>query len=223
MVPLGKSLLQLRLATDADIETIADEERLTFSGDDELTSPYDSKYLEDISEEIKRNNKEKEIQIIFRRSPVDITNRYNYVLDKYKDIIIPIEPLWSNKSENWSTLFPYFNDVKLLANICYHSDLVMNIGSTMALDFAFFDKPAAYLNYDTNKGEKWSVNTIYKFQHFRSMPNKSSVYWINSKEEIIESIRKAFHNKDSLAKDWLKIINISNDNISLNIVHQITN
>ncbi|AUC84416.1 hypothetical protein CW731_03475 [Polaribacter sp. ALD11] len=196
---------------------------ICFSGDDELTSPYDPIYLEHLSEEIKKNNKEESIQILFRRSPVDISNRYNYVLEKFKEIIVPVAPLWSNESDNWSTLFPYYRDVELLANICFHSDLVINIGSTMAHDFAFYNNPAAYLNYDTCYDKNWSVDTIYKFQHFRSMPTNQEVYWINSKNNFLSTINKAIDNKHSLGKDWLKIINIENENISLNIVNEILN
>lgn len=193
---------------------------ICFSGGDELTSPYDQNYLQDIAEEIKKNNQENRLQILFRRCPVDTSKRYDEVLKKYQGIVIPIDPLWSNKSEHWSTLFPYYEDIKLLANVCEHSDLVFNIGSTIALDFAAFNKPAAYLNYDTNKDKDWSVNTIYNFEHFKSMPNKNQVYWVNSKKDIISVINKAIKTKYSLGKDWFNIINISED-ISLNIVNQI--
>ncbi|PWG04283.1 hypothetical protein [Polaribacter aquimarinus] len=192
-----------------------------FSGGDELTSPYDQNYLQDIAEEIKKNKKENEIQILFRRCPVDISSRYDKVIEKYKDLIIPIHPLWSNDSKHWSTLFPYYDDIKLLANICKHSDLVFNIGSTIALDFAAFDRPAAYLNYDTCEDKNWSVKTIYNFEHFKSMPDKNQVFWVNSKNDILKIIEKASKTNFSLGKDWFNIINIDNDNISLNIVNQI--
>ncbi|SHN09659.1 hypothetical protein [Polaribacter sp. KT 15] len=196
---------------------------ICFSGDDELTSPYDPNYLEDLADEILKNNKENDVQIIFRRSPVDLSGRYDKVINKYKAFIVPIRPLWSNNREHWSTLFPSFNDVKLLANICKHSDLVINLGSTMAHDFAIFNKPAAYLNYNSVIDKRWSVETIYKFQHFRSMPNQNQLYWINSKEEILKIINLAINHKKSLGKEWLRVINCDNKNSSLNIVNQILN
>ena len=196
---------------------------ICFSGDDELTSPYDPIYLKDLCEEILNNGYADKLQILFRRSPVDLTGRYNDILEKYKDIVIFLEPLWSNDTKHWTTLYPYYEDIKMLTNICAHSDLVINLGSTMAHDFAFFNKPCAYLNYDTIKDINWSVKTIYKFQHFKSMPTKESVYWINKKEDFIPVIVNAIGNKKCLGKDWLKVVNLDYKNIAENIVNNLIN
>lgn len=184
---------------------------ICFSGDDELTSPYDPNYLEDLAEVIMKNNLQDKIQVIFRRSPVDLSGRYDAIINKF-NFIVSIEPVWSNTQKFWTQLFPYYDDVKLLANICKHSDLVINLGSTMAHDFAIFDNPAAYVNYDVIEDESWSVNTIYNYQHFKSMPHKDVVYWINSKEDFMTVLEQALLQKKSLGKDWLKIINKPNSN-----------
>lgn len=183
---------------------------ICFSGDDMLTSPHDPKYLEDLAEAIIKNNYQDKIQIVFRRSPVDLSGRYDEVLIKYSNILFPIEPKWSNTQKFWTQLFPYFEDVKLLANICNYCDLVINVGSTMAHDFTIFNNPAAYINYDTVEDKHWSVKTIYNFQHFKTMPYKDVVYWINSKEAFILVLDKALKHKKSLGKNWLNIVNQPN-------------
>lgn len=180
-----------------------------FSGDDELTSPNDPEYLKDLAETIIAGNYEDRIQVIFRRSPVDLSGRYDDILKEYDNILVSIEPEWSNNEKRWTQLFPYYKDVNLLANICKHSDLVINVGSTMALDFAVFNNPAGYINYDAKYHENWSVNTIYRYQHFRSMPNKDVVYWINSKNDYCRIFELVFNNGDSKAKPWLSVINTS--------------
>ena len=188
---------------DLDIDKFT----ICFSGDDELTSPYDPKYLEDLINAVKASDIHNNIQIIFRRSPVDLSGRYDQILDVHRDIVVALEPKWSNTQKQWTQLFPYYEDVNLLANICKHSDLVINVGSTMAHDFAIFDNPAAYINYDAVKDNNWSVTTIYNYQHFKSMPQKEVVYWINSKNDYITVIHQAMKDNHSLAKEWLKIIN----------------
>jgi hypothetical protein len=185
---------------------------ICFSGDDVLTSPYDPQYLEDLAETIIMNKYQDKIQVIFRRSPVDVSGRYNEVLKKYNNILISIEPKWSNTQKYWIELFPYYDDVTLLANICKHCDLVINVGSSMAHDFAVFNNPAAYINYDSVLDRNWSVKTIYNFQHFKSMPDKDVVYWINSKKDFTAVIDKALEYKISLGKDWLKVVNQPNNN-----------
>lgn len=194
---------------------------ICFSGDDEKTSPYDPIYLEDIAQVIIENNVEDNYQIIFRRSPVDLSSRYDAILNKYSNLIIPITPQWSNNNGEWTQLFPYIEDVKLLTNICKHSDLVINVGSTMAHDFACFQKPTAYINYNPKENGKWKIEEIYKYQHFRSIPNKNVVYWIDDKESAYKTIKESILSSKKVTNEWLKIINIGDIDISENIVNEI--
>ena len=196
---------------------------ICFSGDDELTSPHDPKYLEDIVNSLKNSNLDGKIQIVFRRSPVDLSGRYDHIINESDGFIIPIEPIWSNTQKQWTQLFPYFEDVKLLANICKHCNLVINVGSTMAHDFAIFNNPAAYINYDTVLDKKWSIKTIYNYQHFKSMPEKDVVYWINKKEDYTTIIEKCIENKNSLGKEWLNIINSFDNNSAQAITRLLLN
>jgi len=196
---------------------------ICFSGDDSLTSPYDPIYLEDLAKSIVKNNASEKYQIIFRRCPVDLSGRYDNVLEKYKNIIVPIAPQWSNTQEQWTQLYPYVSDVKLLANICKYSDVVVNIGSTMALDFSYFNKPAIYINYNTEHLSDWSVKTIYSFQHFKSMPSKDVVYWVNNKNDFLKQIELAINSKSIIkAQKWMQIINLQETNIEKRIVKCIT-
>tara|TARA_R110002033_G_scaffold169951_3_gene211820 strand:+ start:1892 stop:3265 length:1374 start_codon:yes stop_codon:yes gene_type:complete len=193
---------------------------ICFSGDDELTSPHDPNYLKDFVSSIKNSSLEEKVQIVFRRSPVDVSGRYNNIIKASEGLIFPIEPKWSNTQSQWTQLFPYYEDVKLLANISKHCDLVINVGSTMAHDFAIFDNPAAYINYDTVLDKNWSTNTIYNYQHFKSMPNQDVVYWINSKEDYVKIIEKILKSKQSLGQQWLETIN-SFENNSAQVITQL--
>ncbi|MEL6812512.1 MAG: hypothetical protein AAFP76_14370, partial [Bacteroidota bacterium] len=139
---------------------------LCFSGDDELTSPYDPQYLEDVAEAITQAGKESEYQIVFRRCPVDVSGRYDGVVSKFPKLIVEIPPLWNFNSKIWSAVYPTYDDVKLLVSLAYYTDAVINVGSTMAFDFGMFQKPCFYINYDQPNSSKWTVDVIYRFQHF---------------------------------------------------------
>jgi hypothetical protein len=70
-----------------------------------------------------------------------------------------------------------------------------------------FDKPCIFINYDQliKNNNKWSVKTIYEFQHFRSMNNRNAVIWLNSKDEIISKLTKP--NFDAIAtNNWKNIV-----------------
>ncbi|SEO48920.1 hypothetical protein SAMN05444671_3582 [Flavobacterium sp. CF108] len=192
---------------------------ICFSGDDTKTSPDDPSYLKDIAEEIIKANLQNEYQILLRRCPVDFSGRFDKIVEQYKDLIKEAPPLWYfSKSKEWNTVYPTFDDVKLLVSTAFYSDIVINVGSTMAFDFEMFNKPCIFINYDqSNKNVKdWSVKTIYQFQHFRSMPNENSIIWLNSKDEIAQKVVLQI-NKNVDMIHWKEIILGDYKNASNNI------
>ncbi|MES2411762.1 MAG: UDP-glycosyltransferase [Bacteroidota bacterium] len=187
---------------------------ICFSGDDVTTSPNDPQYLLDVGNAVRAlNAKGNNLGIIFRRCPVDFSNRYDAVLETHNDVIVPVNPEWKNFGESWNTILPTREDLELQINTIFYSGLVINLGSSMVFDFAAFDKPCGFINYDVPNAEypNWSVKKIYNFIHFRSMPAKNVVFWINSPEEIAEKIERML-TKDSneivdTAKHWFEKIN----------------
>ncbi len=177
-----------------------------FSGDDAKTSPHDSSYLRDVAEALAD---QQDIQLIFRQVPVETTARYSKVLEDFPKVV-HINPFWE-KGKYWQQFFPYPKDVSHLVNLAYHCATVINIGSTMALDFALFDHPGLFLKYDHEKNQEWKTETVYRFQHFKSMDGLDAVGWINSKDEILTKVRLAIDHPDKIATDrqvWLKKITV---------------
>lgn len=179
---------------------------ICFSGDDVRTSPYDPFYLNDIATAIEKSSMVDDIQIVFRRCPVDTSGRYDWVLKKFPELIKECAPLWNYNKKVWSAVYPTKDDIKLLVSLAYYSELVINVGSTMAFDFGMFNKPCVYINYDTKKDSNWSVRTIYNYQHFRSMPSEDVVYWFSNKEEIVPIISEAIKKPNTEIDKWFKTI-----------------
>ena len=185
---------------------------ICYSGDDITTCPDDPEYLENIAEAIEKLNQSgNSIGIIFRRCPVDFSKRFDIVLEKYKELIVPINPKWDKIGDGWNTILPSPEDLQLQLNTILHSELVVNLGSSMVFDYAVYSKPCAYINYDVSKkvNINWSVSKIYKYVHFRSMPNKEAVVWLNSKEEIAANLELMLDDSKSTienAKKWFQIV-----------------
>lgn len=186
---------------------------ICYSGDDVTTCPDDPKYLEDIAIAIRELNKKgNALGIVFRRCPVDFSDRYDKVLDDYQDVIIPIAPLWDKIGEGWNTVLPTQADVDLQMNTIAHTELVINLGSSMVFDYVAHNKVCAFINYDVTdkKIPNWSVKKIYNYVHFRSIPNADAVLWINSPQEIAVIIEKGMSKNSSVvesAKQWFETIN----------------
>lgn len=204
---------------------------LCFSGDDITTSPHDELYLKDVAEAVKSlNSQGYKLGIIFRRCPVDFSSRYKWVLEEYKELIVPIAPLWEKQGDSWNAILPQKEDIELQMNIISHTFMVVNIASSMVFDYASFGKPCAYINYNPKIDElKKDTRSIYEYVHFRTMPSKKAVLWINSREEIAEVIHEAVISEAvgavELARQWFETINqkpaqLSSERI-WNKIHQI--
>lgn len=184
---------------------------ICFSGDDVTTSPDDPAYLHDVANTIKKLNKNgNSLGIVFRRSPVDVSGRYQHVISKYKDIIVEIAPKWTSMNESWNAIFPTKDDNILLSNTIAHTEGVINLGSSMVFDYAGFRKPCIYLNYNqpVSSRPNWKIHNCYKYVHFRSMPD-GAVVWLNNKNEIAQKIMSILEDNLSTVKNaqkWFDVI-----------------
>lgn len=180
---------------------------ICYSGDDITTSPDDHQYLADVAAAIVAANLQDQFQILFRRCPVDFSDRYDEVLARYPKLIKSAPPLWNIRSDgHWTEAYPDIADVKLLVSTAFYCDLVINLGSTMALDFAMFNKPCLYINYDQPQraNPDWSVDLIYRFEHFKSMEGLKTVGWIDSVKEIVPLVIRASEAPKTVGPDRLK-------------------
>ncbi|MCI0627138.1 MAG: glycosyltransferase [Acidobacteria bacterium] len=180
-----------------------------FSGDDLATSPYDHIYLDDLARSVKSIAPPQRPQILFRRCPSDCSRRYEAILRAHQEIVVS-DPLWCRSSNNeWSQVVPTKEDVGLLVNVISHSDVVVNFGSTMAMDFAVRNKPAIYIGYTPKQANgKWNHKSIYARPHFRTTHELQPVHWVHSPGDFATVVMEAILNPMAKADErgaWLKL------------------
>ena len=191
-----------------------DKRYICYSGDDITTSPDDPAYLSDIADAIRElNNKGYNLGIIFRRCPVDFSTRFDDVLERNKDIITSIAPKWERIGAGWNTVLSTKEDMILQVNTIFHTEMVINLGSSMVFDYAAHGKPCCFINYDipNSKFPNWSAQMVYDYIHFRSMPDNNAVIWLNSRDEIAKKLETVLSgNTDvvSHAQKWFEKINM---------------
>ena len=187
---------------------------LCYSGDDVTTSPKDPLYLRDVALAIRELNKQGyNLKLIFRRCPVDFSDRYDPVISLFEDEIVPIAPKWSKLGSMWDTILPLKEDLQLLTNLALHTAGVINLGSSMVFDFAIHKKPCFYMNYNYFKNDNVPDQGVYVYDyvHFRSKPNNDVVIWLNNPKEIENKIKKIIKDQESVvfnANLWYQKINM---------------
>jgi hypothetical protein len=179
---------------------------ICYSGDDIVTSPLDQFYLEDLAKSVRElNAKGYNLGIIYRKCPVDFTDRYQIILDIYSDVIVSIDPLWRPVGKNWNEIMPTKADFALQATICEHTLFVANVASSMVFDFVAHQKSCLFFDYEQPQLKKGirDIGQNYNYIHFRSMPNKNAAVWCKNKKELTEVVRQIIDNEISNVPDGL--------------------
>ena len=172
---------------------------ILFSGNDKTTSPNDPIYLKDLCKTIIQLNSKNDdnYRIIFRPNPIDRNEGFNLVLEQYSELITELKPDWfGSDTFVWNKGGPSKRDLLLLVNTILHSELVINMGSTMALDAALLKKASCYINYDVESKYDWTVKRIYRFIHFKMIKKINPVFWVNKRGDMFNVINEALNHPE---------------------------
>jgi hypothetical protein len=192
------------------------KKNICFSAND-LTSPNEVLYLQDLITDLHKHNAFEEYQLLFRQNPADLSGRFNKLLEQNKDFVSNISPIWKTTSkEDWASNIPTKDDIKLLTSTCFYSDVVINLGSTMIFDFSVFSKPCIYIKYN-KENLAFDVDEVYQFQHFRSMPDEDSVGWVHSKDDFYMKIKDVLDRNRVDGRNWFNTVINHYDSSSMKI------
>lgn len=183
-----------------------------YSGDDIVTSPLDQYYVEDLAKSVMELNKKGyNLGLLYRKCPVDFTNRYDAILEKYKEVIVSIAPVWRPIGNNWHEIMPTEEDFAMQANICEHTEFVANIASSMVFDFVAHDKSCLFFDYEQPQLKKGirDIGQNYHYIHFRSMPSKQAALWSFDKNTLTKTVKEILDGDISSVtegKQWFRTI-----------------
>lgn len=190
---------------------------ICYSGDDIASCPRDQDYLADLAAALRRFDEAERPQILFRRSPVDLSSRHDPVLASYPEIVA-VPPRWSTDREgDWQQILPTAEDLELLAAIVHHCDAVANFASTMAFDFALLDKPGLFFAYEPTRSaddeppstyeRNWSSAAMYRLPHQKIVHDLDPVWWARDPERMHEVIADMLEHpgkKTEARRAWIR-------------------
>jgi hypothetical protein len=170
---------------------------LCYSGGDSRTCPEDELHVRIILEQIRSGEIKGNPQLVLRPMPVDNGRRYQALRDEFAELIYA-PPHWvHNPSGSWAHVLPLPSDVQFLANLTTHSDVNINVASTMTLDFAIHDKPIVNIAFDISDPPVLGVplaQLYYQYEHYLPVVQLGATRIALSREELASHINAYLDN-----------------------------
>lgn len=90
-------------------------------------------------------------------------------------------------------------NMKNFVNLLYHSDVVVNIYSTVAVEALVFNKPVINIGFDGYQVRRMnqSVQRFVNLNHFKHVTDTGGVRTVTSEEELFEDLKKYLTNPES--------------------------
>jgi len=189
-----------------------DKKIICYSANDMMSTPHDGLFLEEVCQAIEALPENERPVLMFRPLPSEPPTRYQKALKQYEKFIVVAAPIWRQAPDTsvWHLYYPLPEDLKLLVNIAYHCTGVINIGSTMGVDFSLFNKPTIYLKYNhALPYPRFSTLEVFDFQHFRTMTGLDAVGWAYSPAEITGKLLELLQHPENVGTEkdkWRKLI-----------------
>ena len=197
---------------------------ICFSGNDRTTCPVDPIYLNDLAIAVKKLKEETKIEyhILFRPNPIDRNENFDAIVKNNSDVITEIIPSWKGEDIKWNKGIPTYHDMLLLKNTIMHSEVIINMSSTMSMDAALLNKPAIYIRYDVPSDFHFTVKKTYNFIHFDALKGiDTPVIWLTDRNRIKEILSEIIVAPELTKKGrdiWVeKVINHPIENANKNI------
>jgi hypothetical protein len=184
------TVLLTREAFFRQIEADPNRRLICYSGGDAGTCPDDPAHLRLVLSMVRDGRIHGNPQVLLRPSPVDNGERFAGVRQEFPGLRYA-PPSWTHTRGGWAGVIPLPSDVPFLANLTHHSDLNINVASTMTLDFAIHDRPVVNLAFDVSSPPPLGVplgQLYYQYEHYRPVCDLGAARIARSPEELADHI-----------------------------------
>ncbi len=158
-----------------------------FSGGDAGTCPEDPEHVGILLRLVREGRVPGSPQIVLRPSPVDSGDRYERIRHEFPELLYAA-PSWIRPAAgDWARVVPMPDDVAFLTNLIFHSDVNVNMASTMTLDFAAFDKPIVNLAFDVSNPPLFGRpiwDHYYRYDHYLPVVRLGAARFARSPDEL---------------------------------------
>lgn len=170
---------------------------VTYAGEDPVIAPDAARYVEEIAEWVRDGRLSMPCQLLVRPHPQDDLARYERVR-RLPGVVFdlpgrPSDKYWMDMSRQ---------DLQHLCETLLHSDVVVNVTSTMVVDAAFFDTPSICVGYAYSlpKTHFNSPMRFFEMDHFQHVIKDSATRVVETPEALREGIDR-YLNDPSLDRE----------------------
>lgn len=168
------------------------KKKIVFFSSESVYSPDDDDIADLLYRWVCENKIEREAQLVIRPYPGVTTehDKFDFLQDKEGVYIDWIEnKLKRTNNDAW---YPSIEDISHFMNILSHSDVVINTYSSIAIEAAYFNKQAIWINFDGYKNRPWdmSVKRFSKKLHLKNILETDAVRLVESQDELLIAINE---------------------------------
>lgn len=163
---------------------------ICFSGNNVVNGVEDPHQLRVLMQFIRSGRIKGNPQVVLRPAPVDDGRRFDGVRRDYPELLYA-RPAWTNQSVEWDQVLPLADDIQFLANLIRHSDLNVNFGSTMTLDFAVHDKPVVNAAFDVTSPRVFGMpcyDYCMQYDHYRPVAELGSSRFARTADQLADHV-----------------------------------
>jgi hypothetical protein len=178
---------------------------ILFGGGHFFCAPHEPSFLKQIDEAITSGEIPGNPVVLFRGHPVDKIDRWHVALQGAKNVVVD-DPSPSDGVVGHANMSR--RDIQKLASSLFHSSVHVNVASTMSIDGAIFDRPQIGPAYDDSPSRRYDLTCreLYLHEHFLPITHSGGLEIVNSRNELVQSIRSAFENPGRLAEARKKLV-----------------
>ncbi len=184
---------------------------ICYSGGDEGTCPDDQHHVRILMEQIRTGEIPGKPQVVVRPSPVDPCDRYESVLRDYPEMLFARPEWYHPKSGPWSLCVPYAEDIQFLSNLTRHTDMNVNVASTMTLDFALRDKPVVNIAFDVTYPPPARVplwDLFYSWEHYEPVVKFGAAKFSRSAPQMAQHVSEYLQDTSQDREGRRKLVNL---------------
>jgi CDP-glycerol glycerophosphotransferase (TagB/SpsB family) len=157
---------------------------ITYAGEDPIIAPDAPMYAEQIERAIREGRLSQPAQLLVRPHPQDDPRRW----DRVRQLPGVCFDLPGRQTEHWMDMSR--EDLRRLYETMWHSDVIVNVTSTIVLDAAFFDTPTICVGYGYSHAKTYynSPMRFFEMDHYRYILDAGATRVVASESELLGAI-----------------------------------